>query len=214
MPVVETTPPGTASPKQLRLAVDVAPGRAALHAHRLRRRVDVDAAHLRQVDDEAAVVDRVAGDVVAAALDRERELVLAGEVDRVDDVGRARCTARSAPAGGRSARSRSSERRRSAASPGAGRLPGPRRRTPPSPLSRPPPWPEPRLTSLPPRCSAVGRIITYRHLRGKHGRGWQDAHAHPLPLWACARVRAKGMWWALPTRPPSVPRGRRMVSVI
>ena len=73
-------------PEELRLPVAVAPGRAALRPHRLRRRVDVDAAHLRQVDDEAAVVHRVAGDVVTAALDREEQVLLAGEVDGVDDV--------------------------------------------------------------------------------------------------------------------------------
>ena len=75
-------------PEQLRLPVAVAPGRAALRPHRLRRRVDVDAAHLREVDDEAAVVDRVAGHVVAAALHREQQTLLAREVDRVDDVRR------------------------------------------------------------------------------------------------------------------------------
>ena len=36
-----------------------------------------------------AVVDGVAGDVVPAALDREHEPLLAREVDRVHDVGRA-----------------------------------------------------------------------------------------------------------------------------
>ena len=41
----------------------------------------------REVDDEAAVADGVAGDVVAAAADRHEQLVLAGEGDRGDDVG-------------------------------------------------------------------------------------------------------------------------------
>jgi hypothetical protein len=48
----------------------------------------VNAAHRRQVDDETAVVDRVAGDVVPVALDREEQVLLAREVDGVDDVGR------------------------------------------------------------------------------------------------------------------------------
>ena len=48
----------------------------------------MDTAHLRQVDDEAAVVDRVAGDVVTARLDREEQVLLAGEVNRVDDIRR------------------------------------------------------------------------------------------------------------------------------
>jgi hypothetical protein len=49
-------------PEELRLAVAVAPPCTALRPHRLCRLVDVDATHQRQIDDEAAVVDRVAGD--------------------------------------------------------------------------------------------------------------------------------------------------------
>ena len=51
------------------------------------RRVDADAAHLRQVDDQAVVAAAEAGAVVAAAADREQQLVLAGVVDRGHDVG-------------------------------------------------------------------------------------------------------------------------------
>jgi hypothetical protein len=47
----------------------------------------VDAAHLREVDHQAAVVDCVAGNVVAAALDRDEQVLLAREVDGVDDIG-------------------------------------------------------------------------------------------------------------------------------
>ena len=86
MPVVETTPHGNREPKELGLPVAVAPSRASLSSHRLRRGIDVDAAHLRQIDDEAAVVHRVARDVVGATLDREQQLVLTREVDGVDDV--------------------------------------------------------------------------------------------------------------------------------
>ena len=86
MPVVETTPPGTASPNSC-----VSRSQSPHVAPPCTRTVcvdglDVDAAHLRQVDDEAAVVDRVAGHVVAAALDRQQQALLAREVDRVDDV--------------------------------------------------------------------------------------------------------------------------------
>jgi hypothetical protein len=79
---------GHGEAEQLRLAVAVAPGRPALRAHRPRGRVDVDAAHPGQVDDEPVVVDGVAGDVVRAALDRAEQAVLAGEVHGVDDVRR------------------------------------------------------------------------------------------------------------------------------
>jgi hypothetical protein len=54
----------------------------------LRRRVDADTAHLRQVDHEATVVDRVAGDVVATRSHGEEQVLVAGEVDRVDDIRR------------------------------------------------------------------------------------------------------------------------------
>ena len=86
MPVVETTPPGTASPKSCVSRSQSPQSAPPSRPHRPRRGVDVDAAHLRQVDDEAAVVDRVAGHVVAAALDREQQVLLAREVDGVDDV--------------------------------------------------------------------------------------------------------------------------------
>ena len=77
-------------PEQLGLPVEVAPRCAALHADGLRVGVDVDTAHLRQVEHDPGVVDGVAGDVVPSGLDREDEPLLAREVDRVDDVG---CTA-------------------------------------------------------------------------------------------------------------------------
>ena len=76
--------------EQLGLTIEVSPGRAALHTDGLRIRVDVDTAHLREVEHDSAVVDGVAGDVVPSGLDREHEALLAREVDRVDDVG---CTA-------------------------------------------------------------------------------------------------------------------------
>ena len=61
---------------ELRLSVVVAPGRAALGPDASRRRIDLHRAHLRQVDDEAAVAHGIAGDVVAAAADGDLEPVL------------------------------------------------------------------------------------------------------------------------------------------
>src|SRR5205807_282496 len=60
--------------------VEVAPGAAALGAGGLRVRVDADAFHGRQVDDDAVVVGAEAGDAVAAAAHGQVEPVLAGEV--------------------------------------------------------------------------------------------------------------------------------------
>ena len=76
-------------PEDLRLPVEVTPGGAALHARRAGDRIDMDSAHLREVDDEPPVVDRLAGDVVAPASNGEGEMVLPGEIDRLDDIGRA-----------------------------------------------------------------------------------------------------------------------------
>ena len=70
MPVVGDDAAGGRQAERLRLAVELAPGDAALGARRPPRRVDAHALHRRQVDHQAAVADGVAGDVVAAAADR------------------------------------------------------------------------------------------------------------------------------------------------
>jgi hypothetical protein len=48
----------------------------------------VDALHEGEVDHQPAVGDRLAGDVVAAAADRDLQSFAPGEVDRVGDVRR------------------------------------------------------------------------------------------------------------------------------
>src|SRR2546423_15147603 len=72
--------------------IDVAPGTAALNADRALGRIDADALHARQIDDQTAVAGAQAGAVVAAAADGERELVLAGGSNGAGSPG---------PAGGR-----------------------------------------------------------------------------------------------------------------
>ena len=74
--------------ERLRLAIDVAPDRAALDSRTSPFRVDPHTAHGRQIDHHAVVADGVAGDVVAAAADRGREPVLARERDGGHDVRR------------------------------------------------------------------------------------------------------------------------------
>ena len=71
----------------LRLAVEDAPGGAALNTSRPRLRVDVDAVHEREVDHERLVRNGSTGGAVAAAFYRDGQAVLAGEVDRGDHVG-------------------------------------------------------------------------------------------------------------------------------
>jgi hypothetical protein len=50
----------------------------------------VYAAHCREVNDNAAIVHGVAGDIVASTPNRQEEPSLARKVDRFHDVGRAR----------------------------------------------------------------------------------------------------------------------------
>ena len=61
---------------------------AGLRADGPSRRVDVDALHEREVDHQPPVRDRLAGDVVAAAADRDLEALLPAEVHSVHDVRR------------------------------------------------------------------------------------------------------------------------------
>ena len=71
----------------MRRVIDIAPGAAALDAHRAVRRVDADALHAREVDHQAVVAGAEAGAVVAAAAHGEGQAVLAGEVDGADHIG-------------------------------------------------------------------------------------------------------------------------------
>ena len=86
-PVVEMMPLGVASPKacvawcrspELRAAFD--PGGAG-------HRVDADPVHRREIDDQPVVDSAQPRAVVAAAADGHEDVVVAGEVDRGDDVG-------------------------------------------------------------------------------------------------------------------------------
>jgi len=74
---------------ELRLCVHVAPVRARPDAGRSHRRVDPNGLHRREVDHQAAVAEGVAGNVVAPAAHRQKEVVLAREVDRGDDIANA-----------------------------------------------------------------------------------------------------------------------------
>ena len=71
---------------RLRGDVELAEERAAVRAGDPGPRIDLDAAHLRQVDDEAAVRALEPGGGVATGLDRDLEVVLASEGDRRGDL--------------------------------------------------------------------------------------------------------------------------------
>ena len=72
---------------KLSLAVDIAEETSGLRAREPRRRVDPHAAHQRHVEHQAVLAHGKTGDVVAAALDRERQPVLARRANAGDDVG-------------------------------------------------------------------------------------------------------------------------------
>ena len=63
------------------------PDDAALDLRRARPRVDTDALHRREVEDDAVVARAEAGDVVPAAADGDEEPLLAREPKTRDDVG-------------------------------------------------------------------------------------------------------------------------------
>ena len=61
----------------LRGGVERPPDRAAAGPRDTRLRIDLDLSEPREIDDQAAVADGMAGDVVPAASDGDRQLVLA-----------------------------------------------------------------------------------------------------------------------------------------
>ena len=105
-PVVELMPTGVASPCAWASASRSAQRRAASTVTRARRRrIDTHRLHARQIDHDAVVADRAAGDVVSAAAHRQRQAALPREGDpRITSA--APRSARSAPDAGRSSRSR------------------------------------------------------------------------------------------------------------
>ena len=72
-------PPGHGEPEGLCLVVEVAPQAAGLRDDAAGRRIDSDALHGREVQDDPAVGGREARDAVAATAYRERKSLAAGE---------------------------------------------------------------------------------------------------------------------------------------
>ncbi len=67
--------------------VQVAQLRAPFDAGGAGYRVDADAVHRREIDHQPVVDGAESGAVVPAAADGDEQVVVAGEVDRGDDVG-------------------------------------------------------------------------------------------------------------------------------
>jgi hypothetical protein len=68
-------------PERLRLAVELAPEHAGLNPGRAALRVDPDPIHRPQVDDDAAVADRVAWVAVPSSADGDRQAGAPRELD-------------------------------------------------------------------------------------------------------------------------------------
>jgi hypothetical protein len=89
-PGVGDDPTGRREPERLRLAVQLAPEDAGLSPRRAGSRVDPDPPHRPQVDDDAAVADRLPGEAVPPAADRNPQAAVAREPhsrDHVRDAG-------------------------------------------------------------------------------------------------------------------------------
>ena len=90
----------------LRLVVDIAPQRTALHQCRAADRVDPHGPHRRQVDDDAVVAYSGTGHIVTTAADGDLQVVVSGETHGHQPRRRPRCIERSAGGAGRPRRSR------------------------------------------------------------------------------------------------------------
>jgi hypothetical protein len=86
-PVVVTRPLGGGKTEQLGFAVQLAHEHATVDPSGASRWVDVHSLQTGEIDQDATVDGAVAGDAVPAAANRERQALLSGVVDRVDDVG-------------------------------------------------------------------------------------------------------------------------------
>jgi len=71
-------------------AIHIAKQRSRLHAHHTQLRVNGNPVHRREVDDNAVIAQGPAGDVVAAAFDRDKKVVCTRKLHGANDVGRFR----------------------------------------------------------------------------------------------------------------------------
>ena len=77
---------GTSEPERLRLTVELAEERSAVHLRRPLLRIDADTPHQGEVDHDAVVAGREAADAVTTRPDRDHEVLLSRETDRTDHV--------------------------------------------------------------------------------------------------------------------------------
>src|SRR3981081_2832751 len=70
----------------MRLSIDIAQRRSRLHAYRPQLWVDEYAFHCRKIDDDAIVAQGSASDVVAAAFDRDEQVVRTSKLHGMNDI--------------------------------------------------------------------------------------------------------------------------------
>jgi hypothetical protein len=73
---------------RLRFPVDIAQRRSRLNPRTLSRLIHAHGLHLRTIDDEAAIAQRVPRDTVPAAPHRKKQPVIARETHCRDNIGR------------------------------------------------------------------------------------------------------------------------------
>jgi hypothetical protein len=71
----------------MRGVIHISPGTTTLNADRTRHGIDANALHTREIDDQTIIARAKTTAIVAAATHGDEHVVLAGEMDRSDDVG-------------------------------------------------------------------------------------------------------------------------------
>jgi hypothetical protein len=80
-------PAGGRKPERQRFTIQIRPGHAAFSARRSGSRVNTDAVHRRKIDDKRTIGDRRSGHIVTAATNGDRQVMIAREPDRGQDIG-------------------------------------------------------------------------------------------------------------------------------
>src|SRR5262245_18010938 len=78
---------GRGQAKGMRGVIHISPGTAPLNADRTCHGIDANALHAREIDDQAIIARAKTTGIVAATTHGEKHVVIAGKMDRGDDVG-------------------------------------------------------------------------------------------------------------------------------
>jgi hypothetical protein len=78
---------GRGQAKCMRRVIHISPGTTTLNADRTCHGIDANALHRREIDDQAIIAHAKTTGIVAATTHGNEYVVIAGEMDRSDDVG-------------------------------------------------------------------------------------------------------------------------------